>query len=102
MNLDSEMVPLSSSIGSPKSDHERLAQQVCHPERSEGSRGQILRCAQNDTSERLRRKVYQRRAFRFRRTLGAVAAAIVLLTSKALGQETTNSSPTTSEEVADH
>src|SRR5947209_5679128 len=34
-----------------KSDHKRLAQQVCHPERSEGSRGQILRCAQNDTSE---------------------------------------------------
>ena len=39
---------------------------------------------------------------RTRRTLGAVAAAIVLLTSKALGQATTNSSPTTSEEVADH
>src|SRR5436309_13837145 len=56
-----------------KSDHERLAQQVCHPEPfgyaqdklREGSRGQILRCAQNDTSERLRRKVYQCRAFRF-------------------------------------
>ena len=49
-----------------KSDHKRLAQQVCHPERSEGSRGQILRCAQNDTSERLRRKVYQCHVFRFR------------------------------------
>src|SRR5438034_3370368 len=56
-----------------KSDHERLAQQVCHPEPfgyaqdklREGSRGQILRCAQNDTSERLRRKVYQCHAFRF-------------------------------------
>src|SRR5438034_8253113 len=61
-----------------KSDHERLAQQVCHPEPfgyaqdklREGSRGQILRCAQNDTSERLRRKVYQCRAFRFSETPG--------------------------------
>src|SRR5439155_7856129 len=50
-----------------KSDHKRLVQQVCHPERSEGSRGQILRCAQNDTCEQLRRKVYQCRVFRFRR-----------------------------------
>src|SRR5207247_7305857 len=56
-----------------KSHHERLAQQVCHPEPfgyaqdklREGSRGQILRCAQNDTSERLRRRVYQCHAFRF-------------------------------------
>src|SRR5206468_2159663 len=39
---------------------------------------------------------------RTRRTLAAVAAAIVLLTNTALGQDTTNSSPTTSEEVADH
>src|SRR2546427_246779 len=31
-----------------KSDHKRLVQQVCHPERSEGSHGQILRYAQND------------------------------------------------------
>src|SRR5437762_4294158 len=63
----------TSSKSLTKSDHERLAQQVCHPEPfgfaqdklREGSRGQILRCAQNDTSERLRRKVYQCRAFRF-------------------------------------
>src|SRR2546423_14967104 len=54
-----------------KSDHERLAQQVCHPERREGSRGQILRCAQNDTAERLRRKVCQCRAFRFSETPGS-------------------------------
>ena len=39
---------------------------------------------------------------RTRRTLGAVAVTSVLLTSKALGHTTTNSSPTTSEEVADH
>src|SRR5947208_7653652 len=65
----------TSSKSLTKSDHERLAQQVCHPEPfgyaqdklREGSRGQILRCAQNDTSERLRRKVYQCRALRFRR-----------------------------------
>src|SRR5947209_15211020 len=49
-----------------KSDHKRLAQQDCHPERSEGSRGQILRYAQNDIVGGLRRKVYQCHAFRFR------------------------------------
>src|SRR5438093_22093 len=74
------MFSLSPSVH-PKSDHERLAQQVCHPEPfgyaqdklREGSRGQtcpersrrILRCAQNDISEQLRRKVYQCHAFRF-------------------------------------
>src|SRR5439155_16460683 len=78
------MKALSSCVaaggpGRAKSDHERLAQQVCHPEPfgsaqdklREGSRGQILRCAQNDTSERLRRKVYQCRAFRFSETPGS-------------------------------
>jgi hypothetical protein len=48
-----------------KSDHKRLAQQECHPERSEGSRSQtcpepsrrILRCAQNDNAEGSHSKV---------------------------------------------
>jgi hypothetical protein len=48
-----------------KSDHSRWAHWPCHPERSEGSRSQILRCAQNDTAERSRRKVYQGCMVRF-------------------------------------
>ncbi len=58
----------------PKSDHTRLAHQQCHPERSEGSRSEILRGvypersrrAQNDNAERSRRKVYQCHMVRFR------------------------------------
>ena len=37
----------------------------CHPERSEGSRGEILRCAQNDIIKWLLRKVYELSASRF-------------------------------------
>jgi len=36
-----------------------------HPERSEGSRGEILHCAQNDNSEQLHRKVYESSVVRF-------------------------------------
>jgi len=49
----------------PKPDFIRLAHQGCHPERSEGSRGEILRYAQNDTAERSQREVYQCHAFQF-------------------------------------
>ena len=37
----------------------RVVQQGCHPERSEGSRTEILRCAQNDSPEELHGKVYE-------------------------------------------
>jgi len=47
-----------------KPDFIGLAHQGCHPERSEGSRGEILRYAQNDTAERLYREVYQCYVFR--------------------------------------
>ena len=86
-----------------KSDYKRLAQQVCHPEPfgyaqdklREGSRGQtcpersrrILRCAQNDTSERLRRRVYQCHVFRFSslHVHGLWVAAVLLGILLALG-----------------
>src|SRR3989442_1266181 len=55
---------------SSKSVHKRLAHEVCHPERSEGSHGQILRCAQNDNPEWLHCKVSQRHVLRF---IGCVA-----------------------------
>src|SRR5438876_11261523 len=43
----------------PKSGFKRLAHQDRHPERSEGSRSEILRCAQNDSPEKFQGKVYQ-------------------------------------------
>jgi hypothetical protein len=33
-----------------KPDYKRTAHWLCHPERSEGSLREILRCAQNDTT----------------------------------------------------
>src|SRR3989475_12419576 len=42
-----------------KSGFKRLAHQDRHPERSEGSRREILRCAQNDSPEKFHDKVYQ-------------------------------------------
>src|SRR5207249_1182642 len=42
-----------------KSGFKRLAHQDRHPERSEGSRSEILRCAQNDSPEKFQGKVYQ-------------------------------------------
>src|SRR5439155_25444907 len=49
-----------------KPDCIKLIHSDCHPERSEGSRRQILRCAQNDSSEGPHHKVYECFAFRFR------------------------------------
>src|SRR5947207_11480270 len=57
-----------------KSDHKRLAHQDCHPEPfgfaqdklREGSRSQILRCAQNDKVEWWRGEVYECHVVRFR------------------------------------
>ena len=43
----------------PKSDHERLAHWMCHPEWNEGSLREILRSAQNDTRKGPDRKVYE-------------------------------------------
>jgi len=37
----------------------RLGHEGCHPERSEGSRSEILRSAQNDSPEGLHYKVYE-------------------------------------------
>src|SRR5437773_8255525 len=48
-----------------KPDCIKLIHSDCHPERSEGSRRQILRCAQNDSSEGPHHKVYECFAFRF-------------------------------------
>src|SRR3989442_6163662 len=64
-----------------------LSPQCCHCEaknlfiagQNETLRGQILRCAQNDTSERLRRKVYQCRAFRFSRLVGTFPSTFLFL-----------------------
>jgi hypothetical protein len=54
----------------------RLAHQACHPERSERSRGQILRCAQNDTTEGSRCKVYQCHGFRLSIPLRRVTSTL--------------------------
>src|SRR5205085_4873178 len=50
----------------PKSDFKRLIHQDCHPERSEGSRSEILRYAQNDIPGRFCGKAYQCPEFWFR------------------------------------
>src|SRR5437773_11137236 len=50
----------------PKSDSKRLTHQHCHPERSEGSRSEILRFAQNDIPGRFCGKAYQCPEFWFR------------------------------------
>src|SRR5207247_3452136 len=49
-----------------KSGFKRLAHQDRHPERSEGSCSEILRCAQNDSPEKFQGKVYQCLEFWFR------------------------------------
>jgi|SRR5437667_931841 len=49
-----------------KSGFKSLAHQDRHPERSEGSRSEILRCAQNDSPEKFHGKVYQCLEFWFR------------------------------------
>src|SRR6266568_9420237 len=54
------------SSAHPKSGFKRLAHQDRHPERSEGSRSEILRCAQNDSPEKCHGKVYQCFEFWFR------------------------------------
>jgi hypothetical protein len=59
-----------------KSGHKRLAHQPCHPERSEGSLGRILRCAQNDTPVTSHRKVYKSQVFPF-----SLALLVLLLTA---------------------
>ena len=60
-----------SVVYDTKPDFIGLAHEGCHPERSEGSRGEILRYAQNDTAERLYREVYQCYAFRLRASMAA-------------------------------
>src|SRR5215510_1226114 len=65
MNFTSRSDDLSRLYSLPKSNFKRLAHQSCHPERSEGSRGGILRYAQNDITGWSRRTMYQCHAFWF-------------------------------------
>ena len=54
------------NVNYAKSGFKRLAHQDRHPERSEGSRSEILRCAQHDSPEKFHGKVYQCLEFWFR------------------------------------
>src|SRR5947208_15677890 len=68
-----------------KSNHKRLAHRTCHPERSEGSHGQILRFAQNDSHRRLQDPVYQCPMVRFRRRPTRWRVALMVMLGLVLG-----------------